>query len=459
MKGITLTELTFAVNGELLCGAPETIVTTVSTDSRTVGTGEMFVPIVGERFDGHDYIDQALAAGAAGCLCARRPERVPEGKFCVLTDDTRLALKRLATWYRERFTLPVVQITGSVGKTTTKEMVAGVLAERYRTVRTEGNFNSDLGVPQTLFRIDESTEAAVVETGMDHFGEIRYLGEMVRPHIALITNIGDMHIEFLGSREGILRAKSEIFENLDADGVAVLNGDDPLLNTVSIPQRIVHCGKGENCSVRVSDVADRGIDGVDCVVTTARSRYELRIPAPGAHMVYAASMAVAVGEELGLTPEEIVRGVAAYVPSGARMRVERLRDGRIVLNDSYNAGPQSMAAALRTLANTDAVRRIAMLGDMKELGAHTERGHREIGALVGELGIDTLLCVGEACRDFMAPEAKAAGCADVRWYEKKEDAYADLTAVLCPNAAVLLKASHFSGRFDLIADYLREYPF
>ena len=188
-------------------------------------------------------------------------------------------------------------------------------------------------------------------------------------------------------------------------------------------------------------------------VTMPAELRRIKLESSGGSMEYHSEFAIEV------TPEEIVRGVAAYVPSGARMRVERLRDGRIVLNDSYNAGPQSMAAALRTLANTDAVRRIAMLGDMKELGAHTERGHREIGALVGELGIDTLLCVGEACRDFMAPEAKAAGCADVRWYEKKEDAYADLTAALCPNAAVLLKASHFSGRFDLIADYLREYPF
>lgn len=459
MRPITVNELTAAVEGKLLCGDGALRVDTFSTDSRTVGTGEVFVPIVGERFDGHDYIEKALAAGAAGCLSAKEPESVPAGKFCILTDDTRLALKRLATWYRAQFTLPVVQITGSVGKTTTKEMVAGVLAEHFRTVKTEKNFNSDLGVPQTLFRLDETTEAAVVETGMDHAGQIRYLGEMVRPHIALITNIGDMHIEYLGSREGILRAKSEIFENLDADGVAILNGDDELLNTVSIPQRIIRCGTGENCGVRVSDIVDRGVDGVECVVTTAKARYALKIPAPGAHMVYAASMAVAVGEELGLTGEEIVRGVAAYEPSGERMRVEKLKDGRIVLNDSYNAGPQSMAAALRTLAATDAVRRIAMLGDMKELGTRTEGGHREIGALVGELGIDTLLCVGEACRDYMAPEAKTAGCADVRWYEKKEDAYGDLVAALCPNAAVLLKASHFSGRFDLIADYLRDYPF
>ena len=459
MRAVTVNELAAAVRGELLCGDGALRVDTFSTDSRTVGAGEVFVPIVGERFDGHDYIGEALAAGAAGCLCARAPEHVPSGKFCVLTDDTRLALKRLAMWYRARFTLPVVQITGSVGKTTTKEMVAGVLSERYRTVRTEKNYNSDLGVPQTVLRIDETTEAAVIETGMDRAGQIRYLGEIVRPHIALITNIGDMHIEFLGSRENILKAKCEIFENLDADGVAVLNGDDPLLDTVSIPQRVIRCGVGENCGVRVSDIVDKGVGGVDCVVTTARERYALRIPAPGAHMVYAAAMAVAVGEELGLTSEEIVRGVAAYEPSGERMRVEKLAGGRVVLNDSYNAGPQSMAAALRTLANTAAARRIAMLGDMKELGARTESAHREIGALVGALGIDTLLCVGEACRDYMAPEAKAAGCADVRWYAKKEDAYGDLTEALCPDAAVLLKASHFSGRFDLVADYLREYPF
>lgn len=460
MFAMTVSELCAAVNGKLLSGDPAVQVESISTDSRTIGEGELFLPVAGENFDGHDYIEKALAAGAAGCLCSRVPEWFTDGKFYIQVENTRLALKALAQWYRKKFpSVPFVQVTGSVGKTTCKEMLASVLSEHFMTLKTQANFNSDLGVPQTVLRADESTQAAVIETGMDHFGEIRYLGEIVRPHIAVITNVGDAHIEFLGSREGILKAKSEIFENLDADGVAILNGDDDLLNTVSVPQKIIRCGRGENCDVRVTDVVSDGLDGVSCTVHTEKADYALRIPAPGAHMIYPAAIAVAVGELLGLSEDEIIRGVAGYCASGDRMRVEHLAGERIVLNDTYNASPQAMEAAVRILAKTDAVKRIAMLGDMAELGDAAERCHRKIGHLVGEEKIDVLFCTGENCRKYLLPEAEKNGCRTVRWYPCKEDAYADLIREFVPRSVVLLKASHFSGRFDLIADYLREYDF
>ncbi len=234
MRRLTVSELLTATGGTLLAGGASAAVTSVSTDSRKAGEGALFIPLTGERFDGHDYIDKALALGAAGCLCARTPAAFLPDKFYIAVPDTRLALKALASWYRGQFNIPFVQITGSVGKTTTKEMIASVVSQRYRTLKTAENFNNDIGTPLTLLGLDDTCEAAVIETGMDHFGEIRYLGEMVRPHIAVITNIGDAHIEFLGSREGILKAKSEIFENLDADGVAILNGDDALLDTVAL---------------------------------------------------------------------------------------------------------------------------------------------------------------------------------------------------------------------------------
>ncbi len=301
MRRLTVSELLTATGGTLLAGGASAAVTSVSTDSRKAGEGALFIPLTGERFDGHDYIDKALVLGAAGCLCARTPAAFLPDKFYIAVPDTRLALKTLASWYRGQFDIPVVQITGSVGKTTTKEMIASVVSQRYRTLKTAENFNNDIGTPLTLLGLDDTYEAAVIETGMDHFGEIRYLGEMVRPHIAVITNIGDAHIEFLGSREGILKAKSEIFENLDADGVAILNGDDALLDTVALPQRIVRCGESAHADVRVSALRDRGIDGIACTVTTERAEYQLNIPAPGRHMIYAASLAAAVGEELGLS--------------------------------------------------------------------------------------------------------------------------------------------------------------
>ncbi len=459
MMAMTVKEILAAVNGVLLQGDENTAVTRVSTDSRTMEAGSMFLPWKGERFDGHDFIDSALANGAAGCLTARVPEHMQEGKFYIQVEDIRHALKALATSYRDRFHIPFVQITGSTGKTTAKEMMAAVLSQRFNTIKTVGNFNGDLGTPMNLLNLAEEHEAAVIETGMDGFGQIRWLGEMIRPNFAVIINIGTVHMEFLGSQQGILEAKCEIFENLAPDGIAVMNGDDPLLNTVTVPQKTLRCGFGEHCNVRISDVDDRGVAGIACTVSTEKQSYRVEIPAPGIHMTYAAAYAVAIAEQMGLSEEEILRGVASYTPAGERMRVERLAGDRIMLNDSYNANPQSMAGAMRILANSGDRGKIAMIGDMKELGDATVSGHEEIGRLVGELGIDHLLCVGPSCKAYLIPAAEAAGCTDARWYEKKEDAWEDILSLYREGCAILLKASHFSGRFDLIADALREHQF
>ncbi len=445
MKAFHIADLAAAVGGVILSGDPNTLVTSVGTDSRTVGEGALFLPIVGEKFDGHDFIDQALAAGASGCLCAKMPDNLLPGKYYIRVGDTLLAYKALASWYRGQFDIPVVQVTGSVGKTTTKEMLASVLSQRYRTLWTEANYNNEIGTPMTLLRLEDTHEAAVIETGMDRAGQIRYLGEMVRPTVAVITNIGDMHIEYLGSREGIFRAKCEIFENLAADGLAVLNGDDEWLDRVELPQRIVRAGRSGHCGARVSDVQDHGIDGVSCVVTTERARYELDIPSPGGHMIYPASTAVAVGEALGLGVEEIVRGVAAYEPSGARMRVLRLSGGRRLLDDCYNAGPQSMRAALEVLAKSEGAT-LAVLGDMAELGELTVSAHREIGALARELGIGTVIAVGERAREL----ADAAGG---RWFATTDEAMDAIRAAFAPGTAMLVKASH-SMHFERITEEL-----
>lgn len=441
-------EICRAVGGTLLQDA-DAAVTNVSTDSRTAAAGDLFIPLVGEKFDGHAYLDGALARGAAGCLTMHAPTALQPGKFYILVDDTLLALRALASWYRGRFTLPVVQITGSAGKTTTKEMVAAVLAQRFETLKTEANYNNHIGAPLTLLRLTPEHRAAVIETGMNHFGEIRYLGEMVRPHIAVITNIGDAHIEFLGSREGILKAKSEIFENLDADGVAILNGDDALLDTVALPQRIVRCGESAHADVRVSALRDRGIDGIACTVTTERAEYQLNIPAPGRHMIYAASLAVAVGEELGLSVPEIERGVALYEPAGSRMRVHRLSGDRRLLDDCYNANPQSMSAALRVLAASEG-KKIAVLGDMKELGELTESAHRAMGELCALLGIDRVIAVGEYARGIADAAHESA-----EWYPDAESAVDAARAAFTEGSVLLCKASHSMHLEKIVEELLK----
>ena len=437
MSPCTVAALCAAVGGKLLSGDSAAVVTGVTTDSRAASDGQLFIPLTGERFDGHAYIDSALSAGAAGCLTARVPETMQPGKFYIQVADTRLALKALAAWYRSRFTLPVVQITGSAGKTTTKEMVAAVLSRRYDTLKTQANFNNDIGTPLTLLGLAPQHQAAVIETGMNHFGEIRYLGEMVRPDIAVITNVGDAHIENLGNtRQGILQAKCEIFENLAPDGIAVLNGDDPLLDTVTLPQTILRCGRGERCSVRVTDVDDRGIEGIACTVTTAKASYRLTTASPGGFMIYPMAMAAAIGEALGLTGEEITAGVAAYVPTGSRMHIIHLPEGRLLIDDCYNANPQAMTEALRLLAVTQTRRRAAVLGDMGELGELTVSAHRAIGALTGELHLDSVIAIGEKARDI------ASAAPNAQWFPSVEDALPAVRAAFTGGTAMLVKASH-----------------
>ena len=435
MTPCTAREICAAVGGTLLqdSGAP---VTGVTTDSRAVQPGQLFIPLVGERFDGHAYISKALEGGAAGCLTAREPETLLPGKLYIQVADTRLALKALASWYRDKFDLPVVQVTGSAGKTTTKEMIASVLSQRYNTLRTEGNFNNDIGAPLTLLRLMPEHQAAVIETGMNHFGEIRYLGEMVRPDIAVITNVGDAHIENLGNtRQGILRAKCEIFENLAPEGIAVLNGDDALLNTVTLPRTILRCGAGDGCDVRITGIDDRGLEGVACTVTIEGEHYRLTTSAPGRYMIYPMAMAAAIGRRLGLTGEEIAAGVAAYTTVGSRMHLIRLPGERLVIDDCYNANPQSMAEGLRMLAASPARHRVAVLGDMGELGQLTAQAHRDMGALTRRLGL-TAVAVGEKMHALTETDPQA------QWFATVEEAMPAIRQLFTPGTAVLVKASH-----------------
>ena len=449
MTPCTAREICAAVGGTLLqdSGAP---VTGVTTDSRAVQPGQLFIPLVGERFDGHAYISKALEGGAAGCLTAAAPETLLPGKLYIQVADTRLALKALASWYRDKFDLPVVQVTGSAGKTTTKEMIASVLSQRYNTLRTEGNFNNDIGAPLTLLRLMPEHQTAVIETGMNHFGEIRYLGEMVRPDIAVITNVGDAHIENLGNtRQGILRAKCEIFENLTPEGVAVLNGDDELLNTVTLPQTILRCGVGDGCGVRVTDIDDRGLEGVACTVTIEGEHYRLTTSAPGRYMIYPMAMAAAIGRRLGLTGEEIAAGVAAYTTVGSRMHLIRLPGERLVIDDCYNANPQSMAEGLRMLAASPAQHRVAVLGDMGELGQLTAQAHRDMGALTRRLGL-TAVAVGEKMHALTETDPQA------QWFATVEEAMPAIRQLFTPGTAVLVKASR-AMHFESIVKNLEKY--
>ena len=441
-------EIALATGGTLVQSGEA--VTSVSTDSRSVGEGQLFIPLVGENFDGHAYIDMALEKGAEGCLCAKVPDTLQSGKFYVQVADTTVALRDLAAYYRARFDIPVVQVSGSAGKTTTKEMIYAVLSQGFHTLKTQGNLNNQFGTPRTLLCLEKEHEAAVIETGIGTFGDLRYLSGAVNPTVAVLTNVGDAHIENMNnSRLGVLQAKSEIFEGLRPGGLAVLNGDDELLNTLNLPFRTVRCGRGANCDVRVTDIVERGLAGIDCTVTTAKDTYRLSIPSPGEYMIYPASMAVAIAEDLGMTHDEIVAGVAAYRTTGSRMRRVALREDRFLVDDCYNANPQAMASALRILAGT-AGHRVAILGDMGELGELSPAAHRAAGELAAQLQLDAVVAIGPKSADIAV-----GGGELVRHFLTIEEAMPTIHALCTPGTTVLLKASHSMG-FAKIAKELEE---
>ncbi|MBQ9492394.1 MAG: UDP-N-acetylmuramoyl-tripeptide--D-alanyl-D-alanine ligase [Oscillibacter sp.] len=454
MRTMQISEIAAVVRGVWKNhGYPAPLISALSTDSRDITPGCLFIPLVGDRFDGHDYIPDAFNAGAAGCLYSREPQTRRPDKFYIRVQDTGRALGALAADHRDRFSIPFIQITGSVGKTTTKEMIASVLRQKLHVLKTEGNLNNHIGVPLTLFKLSPADEAAVIETGMNHFGEIDYLGSLIRPDIAVITNIGDAHIEYLGSREGVLKAKCEIFKHLRKDGLAILNGDDPLLNQIAPPFRTIRCGYSPRCQARITDFIDRSVEGIYCTVRTERDTYHLEVPSPGAYMAIPAAMGVAVGEALGLSRDEITRGVAAYTPAGSRMRVLRLTGNRVVLDDCYNANPQSVTAALDVLSRTECEKRVAVLGDMGELGGYAQQAHYNVGALTAMLGIDYVVAIGPRAVDIAEGAVQNGG--DAVHFDTKEDAMDELKRQLEPDSAMLVKASH-AMRFGWIVNELTE---
>ena len=351
MEPMTVRELLAATDGKLLGDVSlDTTISGVETDSRAVHDGDLFVAIRGENIDGHQFITGALEGGALGCLTAVPPKEAVPGKFYVLVEDTVQALGQVARVYKAKFPIPVIGITGSVGKTTTKDMIASVLSQKFRVLKTEGNYNNEIGLPLTLFRLNPQHELCVLEMGMNHFGEIDYLTRIVSPNVAVITNIGDAHIENLGSREGILKAKSEIFQAMTGDDLAVLNGDDPLLRTLEgkIAPGILWCGADHEPPYEAKEIRQMGAKGLQCKIKTPKTEFAVTIPALGNHMIYPVLMACAIGEKFGMTGEEMKKGVEAFVPTKMRMNVIRQGDVTI-LDDAYNANPQSMRAALEAV--------------------------------------------------------------------------------------------------------------
>ena len=459
MEPMTIREILEAVDGKLLGEFSDLDLTVkhVFTDSRNPDPGALFIPLVGERFDGHAFLNEALEGGAAGCFTQRERESYLPGKFYIKVVSTQKALRDLARHYKQKFRIPFVAVTGSVGKTTTKDMVAAVLGERFKVLKTEGNFNNEVGLPLTLLRLNSNHEICVVEMGMNHFGEIEYLSSIVEPDVAVITNIGDSHIENLGSRENILKAKCEIFSHMDPKkGYVILNGDDPLLEPLraSLPFQSVLVGTAEGLDYRATGVESDGEKSVRCHVRTPRSGFDVEIPALGNHMLYPTLTAAAVAEHFGMTGGEIARGVLRFAPTKMRMNILKRGDGITILNDAYNANPQSMRAAVEVLSKSGGDYKIAVLGDMFELGPFAPTLHAGVGAYLGKAGIDCLVAVGELARHIY-DAAKDAMVPQVYWCETKEEAKPILAELVKPNSTILVKASRGMAFEELVDDLKR----
>ena len=417
----------------------------LTTDSRDVQDGDLFVALEGERYDGHAFVGEAIRKGAIGAVVSRRPDGV-EAPLLLGVDETLPAYQKLAAYHRGRFEIPVVAITGSNGKTTTKEMVAAVLAERGRTLKTEGNLNNRIGVPRTLLRLTEADEAAVIEMGVDQVGQTARLCAIVRPTIGVITNIGPDHLELFGSLEASAQAKAELLDHLSTDDAAVLNADDAHFDYLASRARcpVLSFGLGETAHVRGMDLtADPATGTTFRLQLPGRARQtSITLSAHGVHNVSNALAAAAVGHLLGMSGTAIGRGLAQFRPAAMRSEVSEA-GGMTIINDCYNANPASMKAAIDLLNELGkGRRRVAVLGDMLELGPTSPKLHREVGEYLGSKGADFLVAVGELGRELAAGARRAGMSGDrIREVVDAPSAAQTMKTLVQRGDIVLVKAS------------------
>ena len=445
MLPTTIEQIVDAVGGRLVDGGFDTqkSVTSVVRDNREAVDGSLFLCFVGERVDGHDFANDAFNSGAV-CAITERELNNAAGPY-IIVESTAAALRKLGAWYRERLAIPIIGVTGSVGKTTTKEMIAAVLSERFNTLKTPANLNNEIGVPLTLLQIDATHEAAVIEMGISDFGEMTRLAEMARPDICVMTSIGHSHLEQLGDLDGVLRAKSEVLPLMPRGGVAIVNGDDERLSKLNPGIEKIIFGLRPHNDYRAENLTTQGTDGIEFDICGKTLQKRVTIPAFGEHLAPAALAAAAVGERLGLTGDEIAAGLRKYAPVGSRSGV--IDTGFItIIDDCYNANPHSVTAALRSLASLPG-RRVALLGDMKELGKKSKELHRDIGLLAGRLKIDCLICCGEHAEFIFKGYIASRFDGESYHFPFKDSLFERLPGLIKKGDAVLVKASH-SMKFE-----------
>jgi|SRR5690554_2621738 len=454
MAEFTVREILEATKGKLLNGEINAGVKGVSTDSRTTRRGDLFLALRGENYDGHDFAGRAVAAGASALVVEKKVD-FPPGVVVIQVPDTLLALGKLAARHRERFQAKVIGVTGSNGKTTTKEMIAALLEQKYQVLKSAGNYNNEIGLPMTLLRMEPTTEAVVLEMGMRGEGQIAYLAGLARPTVGVVTNVGISHLELLGSREVIARAKGELIASLTKEGLAVLNADDPKVREMNrlFPGHPVFYGLKEDAEPDLRAVAVRPAGaGQEVDITGKWGDFTLFLPLPGRHNVANALAAAATALSLGLSPIQVAKGLKNLSPVDKRLRVLQTR-GLTVIDDTYNAGPDSVKTALEVLGDMDG-RKIAVLGDMLELGEISTGAHRETGGMVADYGCTALFAYGSRSAQTAAAAAEAG--VFTRHYTDKNILIRDLKKYLVHGDNVLVKGSRRMKMEEIVRELLEE---
>ena len=467
MRPFTVEEIIKAVGGTLVSGEKENIVYRVCTDSRKAEPGDLFFPLKGENNDGHDFLGQVLEAGCRTIVVSDE-SKIPKQAFAsqpgdadiIVVGDTTAALQALASYYLDCLPLKKkIAVTGSVGKTSTRDMLYYAASTSFKTGRNPKNFNNYFGLPLSIMDFEPDTEVAVLEMGMASAGEIETLARIARPDIAVITNIGVSHIENLGSREGILKAKLEVTCCFDENSVLIINADNDMLTPENVkgPYRVITVGTGENCDYRINDVCDFGDKGIEYTLCHEGKDYRIKLPVPGAHNAINASLAVAAAGLMGISPETAIKGFEQAELTEKRLNIKK--QGRIkVIDDTYNACPESMKSALNTLMSTDVEeggRRVAVLGDMFELGKESPAAHLEVGRYAVEKKPDLLIAVGKDA-EYIAQGAEPLGDGHVLRYETREDLEKEVHEIIRPGDTVLVKASRSMEMEKTVKEILKE---
>lgn len=452
MADFTVNEVCLATNGKVCGSAYGGNFTGVCTDTRKAAPGDLFIPLVGEKFDGHDFIDQAVKNGAIGIIASRPDVIVPSNIIVILVADTLLALQDLARFHRQRFNIPIVAITGSNGKTTTKDMTAAMLASRFKVLKTEANYNNEIGLPLTLLQLTAQHEVAVVEMGMRGKGQIYQLANIALPTVAVITNVGETHIELLGSIKEIAAAKAELLQFISKNGLIILNADDHYVQEMAkqVKSRLTSFGL-EQGDIRADNIQTSTL-GMSFECHSVQGNFSVYIPTVGKHNVYNALAAITVGLEIGLNFEDICSGLRTFNASPMRLHIEEMGD-YIVINDAYNASPMSMLAAIDTLVEVAKERKVAVLGDMLELGHIKVEAHRQIGEKLAQCHVDIVVTVGELA-SHIAEAASDHGIDMVVACDSHDQARETLKKILKPGDTILIKGSRGMKMENMVKMFL-----